>query len=187
MKRIAIGLAVVFVVVLGVGVVIHFKNKAARGAIQQVINERVKAREVALEMFNERSVRVPKPIAIRRREAIAKYIAELGKIDPSACPQKFRDAWINYVQAWERQNDSFLQQEIRLNKAPTKQERQISLNVVAPSGVPIGGGGRIGSDVEQPNLHAAAEQLASEDSNEAWLTCKRVAMDYGVFVPADPF
>ena len=46
--------------------------------------------------------------------------------------------------------------------------------------------GQIGSNIERPNLHDAVERLEKTDSDEAWLNCKRVAMDFGVFVPADP-
>jgi len=112
--------------------------------------------------------------------AIADYVTELGKIDPSTCPKQFRDAWVGYLESWERKKDPIIQEQNRLDTAPTKLGGHIGVSAGSTTG------GQIGGELERPNLDIAAERLSKLDNDEAWLNCKRVAMDFGVFVPADP-
>ena len=67
-----------------------------------------------------------------------------------------------------------------LRGAPTKLGGHIGVSAGSTTG------GQIGGELERPNLDIAAERLSKLDNDEAWLNCKRVAMDFGVFVPADP-
>lgn len=177
MKKTVVILVSVLVVGLGVGLVIWHERNAERAAIQQVLNERLKAHETFIEHLKAARGLFANQLRVK---AITDYITELGKIDPSTCPKQFRDAWVSYVESWERKKDPIIQEQNQLDKTPTKQENHIGLSEGLTTG------GQIGSDIERPNLHDAAERLEKTDSDEAWLNCKRVAMDFGVFVPADP-
>jgi hypothetical protein len=162
------GIIIVLLVVLaGVGLLaVGHKRAIERAAISDVLRQRSLAREHAANWVG---------LGRLRHQMLNpnRYSAELGKIDPLTCPPKFRAAWVDYVQSWERKNDRVFQQEMQLNKQATKAQLHV--------------GAGIGAAFEHPNLHAAAQQLSKEDSDEAWLSCKRVAMDYGVFVPSDAF
>jgi LysM repeat protein len=205
MKKLSVFLVIVLVVGMGIGLLIWHVKKTERAAIKQVIDAKKSAREIAnsepLYYIVQSGDSLPKiarqmgitqislmkanhvtgriwvgqklinPPAITA--AVSDYISALEKIDPSGCPKKFRDAWLNYVQSWVLKEDSNFQQEIKIDEAPTKVEGHLNLSAV---------GGGIGSDVEKPNLHSATEMIEKLDSTETWQECKRVALDYGVFV-----
>lgn len=212
MKKLVILLVSALVVAgTAVSLAIWHKKKSERAAIQQVINERTIAREVfnnanifytvkagdtlpgianhfgvsvgtllsANNLPNDvkglkgHGIKVGQKLINPAAFAFANYVAELGKINPASCPKPFRDAWLNYVESWVLKNDPIIQKQNQLDETPTKKEGHFGLSMT---------GGQIGSDVEAPNLHSAAERLEKLDNAEAWLKCKRVALDYGVFV-----
>ena len=89
------------------------------------------------------------------------YVNALHKIDASACPKKFQLAWLDYVQAWER------------NKAPindfaSKAEFAVGLAFHSTAAV---------SD--------SVERIKRGDTDEAFRQIVRVAAQYDVTVPAD--
>jgi hypothetical protein len=154
---------------LVVGLLLLHRRDVQREAIQSVLTQRAEARSRAIVWIVQ---------GLNRRQDIDTrvYIPALQKINPLECPERFRQAWLDYEQAWERRADAVLQQQIQLRQLATKVNGSLGLGVT---------GGHVAYGSEHPNLEHAAEDLAKEDSNEDWLTCKRVAMEYGVFVPAD--
>jgi hypothetical protein len=155
------------------GVVLLQRRAAQQEAMRCVLTLRTSAREHASRWVGTGVYRHSQFI-----QSI--YVPEIEKINPLACPDIFRNTWINYVQAWERQKDPVLRQQESLRRSATSQH----FKVAAHDGL-SSTGGELSFGSEHPNLEHAAEDLAKEDNNEQWLACKRVAMEYGVFVPGD--
>jgi LysM repeat protein len=206
MKKLSIFLTAALV--LGLGLFIGWHHSVERAAIQQVLNERVKARDVLHgdQLFyvvepGDTPPKIARQLGVSVNEvrkldhlapfqmirvgdklmnpqavktAFTDYITELGEIDPSTCPKQFREAWQDYVDSWELKKDPIIQEQNQLDISPTKIKRNLNVNVTQLS---MG----FGSDVETPNLHSAAERLGKLDNDEAWLKCKRVALNFGVF------
>ncbi|HEY1719105.1 MAG TPA: hypothetical protein VGH42_12530 [Verrucomicrobiae bacterium] len=84
-----------------VGGVIVFA--AIKGAVAQsrtqsiidVINQNANAAKHSVQILTYKN-------GMSRTNFLAsQYVAQLHKIDTSACPKKFQLAWLNYVQTWE--------------------------------------------------------------------------------------
>jgi LysM repeat protein len=192
------------------GMIMWHVRSAQRAAIREALAERDKAHEVfqdphfvhivqpgetLLNIANQMGTTVPvlrsgNDLPLFGRVLVgqklinpqAKYVFEdygtaLDKIDPSACPKDFQDAWMDYVGSWDLKNDPYIKKENLIDEAPTKQATHLGVSVGLTTSV------QIGKDIERANLHEVANRLEQLDNAEAWLKCKRVASNYGVFVP----
>jgi hypothetical protein len=108
-----------------------------------------------------------------------KYFNSLESIDVTKCPKDFRDAWLDYVAAWERNINYNLH--TAAEDAAAAGQVDVSANASIGSTTGVGGsfnGQQGGKELEN--------RLLQRDNNEKWLVCKQIATDYGVFVPPDP-
>ncbi len=81
------------------------------------------------------------------------YVEALKEVDTSACPPRFKLAWLGYVHAWERRTDS----------------------TEAIYGVTSFAEGFTEGDFK-PLLH----EMDKLNTNEAWYVCQQIAVLYGV-------
>jgi hypothetical protein len=73
-------------------------KKYEAGAIVSVINQNGQA-------VGDCTVFVRFRRKLERRFKTPKFVNELRNIDTSACPKRFQLAWLDYVQAWEREGE----------------------------------------------------------------------------------
>jgi hypothetical protein len=185
MRGVIIGVLILGALGIVVAVVVQHHHQQERAAITEVVMQRTDARARCSVMIGLGAFRHPVILPLR-------YIEALEHINPIACPDAFRNAWMNYVAAWERRRDDIPMRQQRLLTMATKERTEMHGQVGAGGGVAVGlegesanghmeAGGGIDIERERPNLEKAADELTRLDNNELWITCKRVALDYGVF------
>jgi hypothetical protein len=100
------GLAIAFVVIVGLGIaLLCYKGYelAEASARAETIIAVLNANGTALnDCFEVRTFRgIPKKTKFLPR----RYVNKIHQIDPSHTPKRFQLAWLDYVQAWERISD----------------------------------------------------------------------------------
>lgn len=90
------------------------------------------------------------------------YLRELHKIDTAPCPKEFRLAWLDYVQSWERFSTSD--------------------DLGARVEYAVGAAGRSGEAVTD-----SMKRLDGFNTTEAFRKVVRVALEFDVTAPQDPF
>jgi hypothetical protein len=131
-------------------------NQAHQHAIIRVVNENGKA---------ILRCRVKRPLLAdvlgddtnRDYVSTPQFAKELRKIDITGCPTDFQNAWVEYVQAWERQAESPLGGVVAVTE--------------------LGVAAKVGADVA---ANDAIRKLNLRDKDEAWRNCELVALKYGV-------
>jgi hypothetical protein len=98
-RYIALAIGIVALLIAGAG---YFAFKIARSeSIISVYNQRNQVvKDCTIDIKNSRAGTV-----VRRRFNTVKYVGEIQKIDTSFCPKKFRLAWLDSVQAFQRESE----------------------------------------------------------------------------------
>ena len=122
-----------------------------RVAIERVLQARIEARA----RFHPSNLMPP-------TSNDSAYVALLGKIDTEACPLPFREAWLDYVHAWERRIDHPLG---KLGASAEYLIGAVSTVHGAPGSQPVGD---------------AVRKLDSFDTTEPWMRIETVYLQYGV-------
>ena len=147
-KLIGVLAFVAVLVVVSIGLMLFREHQIAQGriTITDVFYERLKLRSEYLEGGPNR-----KPV----QYGVKKYADGLRLIDTSSCPKKFRQAWLIYLQAWDRNMNQ--------NLGDLVYEAGSVLQAVVPS----------------HDAHYFLENSQKSSVREAWFYCERVAMEYG--------
>jgi hypothetical protein len=98
-RYIALAIGLVVLLIAGAG---YFALMVARSeSIINVYNQKVQsAKDCTIEIKNLRAGTV-----VRRRFNWVKFVGEIQQINASACPKKFRLAWLDFVQACQRESE----------------------------------------------------------------------------------
>ena len=89
-------------------------------------------------------------------DAPRRYANALREIDTESCPARFRQAWLIYEQAWERQTNRSL--------GDLAYEASAIVQAVGPA----------------HDAHYYLENAKKLNTREAWFLCERIALDFGV-------
>lgn len=147
----------------------HTEQKFMIAALQARQEKRLKC-VIVVQTGSGRSMRrAPKLLP-------AEYLKQLKEISTDGCPEEFRQAWLQYVQAWERNaapNDVERRQD-RLTMAAVKGKLEVH------GGVGTTTGGGLGVEADLSNLKDMAKRLESRDTNESFRHVETVALGYGV-------
>ena len=93
-----IALAVVICVVLSVVALFFVYKGAVAQSIVNVLNRNARAARACVQTSTLGTRN-------KRKFNTREYVNELHRIDASRCPKKFQLAWLDYVQAWEREGE----------------------------------------------------------------------------------
>ena len=167
-----LALGVLFIVVAVVGIERHLQRSAIISALQSRQKSRSECIVVAQTGF------APRTPLIRK----ADFLAALKRINTEGCPEPFRQAWLEYVQAWERfvAPSEIEKQEDILTLVAVKGKLEGNGNIGGgfASGLNAGAGGSVEADLS--NLKDMAKRLEPRDPNEAFRRVEVVSLSYGV-------
>jgi hypothetical protein len=168
---------VVALVILSAGVmVMRIKRHLQRSAIIAALQSRQESRQKCVVMMK---TGYAQHTTIFRE---AEYLSALKRISTDGCPESFREAWLEYVQAWERMvapGDIEKRQDILTMAAVKgKVEGNGDLGIGLGGGLKLAGGVSVEADLS--NLKDMAKRLESRDTNEAFRHVEVVSLSYGV-------
>jgi hypothetical protein len=118
-------------------------------AIANVLSERHHARLNCMRILIDNGRVVSAHLHFRE------YLLALRRIGTEGCPQKFRLAWLDYVQSWERRLSGRRAAENLLESVPALEGDFHGLNDIA-------------------------RRMDASDTDESWRHCERVALEFGV-------
>ena len=179
MKKLVFAGALALVILSAWVAVLSCRCHAQREAIISALRQREECRRKFLAPPQGRTI-----VEAQRRAGLLKadYLAALKHISTDGCPESFRQAWLEYVQAWERlaaPSDVEKREDI-LTVSAVKGKVAAHGNVGAglASGLNASGGGSVEADLS--NLKDMAKRLESRDTNEAFRNVEVVSLDCGV-------
>src|ERR1700677_965608 len=101
------------------------------------------------------------------------YLEKLKKIDFGWCPRDFREAWLCYVQTWERVASP--------SAAAKSEEKLLSGATKYAGGIQVGSGqGGLNGSLEYANRDKAAQFYETKDTKVALQRCQTIAVGFGI-------